>query len=505
MAGRVHIMENHLNRAKLNIVSSLINQLVTTVCGIIIPRILIVTYGSEAYGMSVSISQFLSYISLLEGGIGAVARAKLYSPLTKNDNYGISVVYGAEKRFFFHVAELFALYSLFLGAAYRDLAHITVYSRLYIISFVLIISMATLAKYMGGLANLTLIVADQKQYVHNFMAMTVTIANAVIVLIMAHCRFDLIWVKLGSSIIFIIRPWMLALYVRKHYNLVPVDDKDTRDVLNQKWTGIGQHIAYFLHRNTDIVLLTLFADLRLVAVYSVYSLVVNSIRTITESFSSGMEAVFGEFIAADNKGRLIRAYHKYQTLMDSASMILFSCTGSLIVPFVILYTEGIADADYKQPIFALILVLAEAVNCIVLPCASLPIAADQLKRSRIGAYGEAVINIVLSCILIRWSPLVGVALGTLGATVFRGIYYICYASRFLLRISARKLLLRFAAVCSVIGFLSIGGAKILSLVHIESYFVWLCYGVLVFAIVAIPMLLLTRWSLKTAEQRDIKQ
>ena len=70
-----------ITREKLNIVTSLMNQAVTLACGILIPHMLISTYGSEAYGISVSITQFLSYISLLEGGIGGVARAERYQPL----------------------------------------------------------------------------------------------------------------------------------------------------------------------------------------------------------------------------------------------------------------------------------------------------------------------------------------------------------------------------------------------------------------------------------------
>ena len=49
-----------INKAKLNIITTLLNQLVTTACGIVIPRILIGSFGSEVYGISVSITQFLS-------------------------------------------------------------------------------------------------------------------------------------------------------------------------------------------------------------------------------------------------------------------------------------------------------------------------------------------------------------------------------------------------------------------------------------------------------------
>lgn len=482
-------MRSTLEKRKLNIVTTLISQLVTTACGIIMPRILIGSFGSEAYGITVSIAQFLSYVTLLESGIGGVARARLYEPLALGDNDTVSGVYNAIKTFFGYVAIAFVVYSIVLGVAFKDIAHVTLFSRPYIFALVIIISLATLAKYMGGLADLTLIVADQRQYINNIITASTTVLNTAAVIALVWIKSDLIWVKLGSSLIFVARPVLYSLYVRRHYGKLRKTEKKV--TLDQKWTGIGQHLAYFLHTNTDVVLLTLLTNARFVAVYSVYSLVINSIRAITESFSGGMEAAFGEMIAKGETEMLRRSYVRYKVLLSAASVILFGCTGILILPFVRLYTAGITDADYIQPVFAVILLMAEAVNCIMLPCSSLPVAANHLRRTRWGAYGEALINIVLSCILIRWDQLVGVAVGTLAATVFRGIFYMIYSSKHILGVPvARMALGSFGAVALLGGCIAFGD-RIIRHVDIENYFRWVLCGAGVFAAVAVPIVLLS--------------
>lgn len=93
-----------------------------------------------------------------------------------------------------------------------------------------------------------------------------------------------------------------------------------------------------------------------------------------------MEAAFGEMIANGETDRLKKSYFRYKTLITAVSFGLFSCAGILIVPFVRLYTKGVTDADYIQPAFSFVLMLAEAVNCIVLPCSSLPVAATASSR-----------------------------------------------------------------------------------------------------------------------------
>lgn len=481
-------------KAKLNVISTLCNQIVTTICGVLIPHIVISAFGSEAYGITVSITQFLSYIMLLESGIGGVARAELYGPLAKNDMDEVSSVYRAILNFFRYVAAAFLIYSIVIGLTFYDIADVTIFSRPYIFALVMVISLATLAKYMGGLANLTLIVADQKLYINNAIMIATTIAKTVFVFLLVHLDADLLWVKLGSSLIFLVRPILYAVYVRKHYRLTEV--KKSKTALKQKWTGIGQHIAYFLHTNTDIVLLTLFADVKLVAVYSVYSLVIKSVYAIAQSFSGGMEAAFGEMIANGQLEKLQGSYKRYKTLISSASGVLFSCTGILIISFVRLYTNGITDADYIQPLFALILMISEAANCIVLPCSSLPIAANHLKQTRWGAYGEALINIAVSCALISWNPLVGVALGTLTATLFRGVFYMVYSGKNILHIPYEKIMLRFLCEIAAIGVISIVGYRLLQHAVITNYFQWFLWGAIVFALISAPVLLACRKRLK---------
>ena len=297
-----------------------------------------------------------------------------------------------------------------------------------------------------------------------------------------------LWVKLGSSLIFVLRPVLYYLYTKKHYDI----QKTEKATLDQKWTGIGQHLAFYIHMNADIILLTLFAGMKWVAVYSVYSMVIANIRALTESFTGSMEASFGELIAKKKPELLLSTYRKYSGLITAVTVVLFSCTGILILDFVRIYTKGVTDADYWQPAFAMIMVAAEALNCLAIPPASLPIASNQLRQTRWGAYGEALINITVSLALIRWNPLVGVAAGTLAATAFRSVYYSIYASTEVLKISAGIQVIKLFSYIGVILLLSIGVLKLLNTVRITGFIGWCIYAVIIFAALAVPALLVLK-------------
>ena len=472
-----------MHNRKRNIITTLISQFVTTACGVMIPYVMISYFGSATYGLTTSIAQFLSYITLLEGGITSVARAELYSPLATKDNMQISKVYHAIKRFFSLVGIAFLAYTLAISLVYYDIAHVADVSRTYIFFLVWIISLNTIAKYLVGLSDLTLLVADQKQYVMNVIVTTATISNALMVVLLAKFGCDLLAVKIGSSLVFVAQPIGYAIYVRKHYKLPPVGKN--RSKLQQKWTGMGQHFAYFIHRNTDVVILTLFADLRYVAVYSVYRLVISSIRNIAGSFSSGMEAALGEMIAKKEKKSLYDAFFKYKHLLSFMTIVLFGTTAVLIVPFVKLYTQGIHDVNYIQPAFAVVLLFAEAIDCFMCPCISLPISANKLKETRWGSYGEAIINIVLSLILVRWKSLLGIALATLIATVFKALFYMIYSAKNILQIKLGEVLKNFLLTNGLIFLFAAAGYFLMAENLISNYVQWALCGCGVVGVVCV--------------------
>ncbi len=473
--------EKRKDRAKLNMLTTILRQLLATLCGIVIPRVMIGAFGSLVYGATTSISQFLSYISLLESGIGRVARGALYSHLARDSKENISKVYHAIKSFFRHVGIFFVVYAVILALSYFKIADVSDLSYEYTVGLVLAISISTAANYFFGIANMTLIHADQKQYLTNTIITLTNVINTVFIVLLIQVKADVMTVKLVSSLVFLARPVLYARHVKKHYDL-PKVQKDP-NALSQKWTGMGQHIAYFLHTNTDIVLLTVFSDLKLVAVYSVYHLVINSIWNIASAFSGGMEAAFGEMIAKDEKTRLAAAYRKYKLILTVVAMVLFGCTAVLLIPFVRLYMADVTDANYIQPVFGMLLLSAEFINCLVLPCTTLPISANALKKTRWGSYGEALINIGVSLILIQWNPLVGVAMGTLLATVFKAVYYIHYTAKRILKCSAWSLFGKFILSLTVMLVISVGGMLLLWQLPMKNFFVWTIWGGISFLVV----------------------
>ena len=469
------------SNAKKNIIITLLSQLLTIVCGLVVPRCMLQAYGSEANGAVTSITTFLGYIALLEGGIAGVARAALYQPLAENDIYKISAVMGEIKRFFRHVGYFFFVYVLVIACSFKQISHTDAFDWITSFILVIIISLSTFAQYFIGISNVVLIYAAQRQYINNLLNVVCTVINTIVVVVLVSFGCNLITVKLFSSVIFIAKPIVLWYIVNKQFSFVPV--KKDASLLKDKWTGLGQHIAYFLHTHTDVVVLTIFGNLKAVSVYGIYNMVTTAILNVTTSFYAGSEALFGDMYAKKETDRLNTAFGMYETLVSIVAVILFGVTITLLIPFISLYTKGVTDANYIEPVFGLLLTVAGLIYCLRAPYHNMIIAAGQFKETKAAAYGESIINILSSVLLVIHFGLVGVAIGTVVATLYRFVYYAVFLSKHVMQRNVRLFLKRLSINAITIVFVQRIGRYILTFFTVTSYLQWSVAG-FVIAVVA---------------------
>lgn len=444
------------------------------VCGLITPRYLLVAFGSEANGAVSSINTFLGYIMLLEGGIGGVARAALYKPLAENDERKIGAVMAEIRGFFRCVGYAFLLYVIVLACSFKTISHIEIFDWVTSFGLVVIISISTFAQYFIGISNAVLLQAAQRQYVSNIINVLGTFLNAVFVVLLTSNGFNLLIVKLVSSFVFAMKPIALWWYVKKHFEIRSV--KATGYALKDKWSGLGQHIAFFLHTHTDVVVLTLFGNLLYVSVYSVYYMVTSSVQSIVTSFSTGMEAVFGDMYAKKEMDALNHTFSMYETLVSIVTVILYGTTIVLIIPFVRLYTQKITDTNYMQPLFGILLAIAGVLHCLRSPYHNMVIAAGRFRQTEAAAYGEALINITSSIILVIKYGLVGVAIGTVFATLYRFIFYAVYLSKHIICRNLMLFIKRELVNGISLVFIYFIGKKIVSYFVIEDFVAWIIAG-----------------------------
>lgn len=410
-----------------NTIASLLFQISSVICGFILPRLIMASYGSEVNGLVNSITQFLQIITFLELGVGAVVQSSLYKPLAEKDNDKISKIIVSASKFFKRIAEILIAYVAFLLIAYPYITH-CVFGNIYTATLIGAMCISSFAQYYFGVVDRLLLTADQRGYIQ-YNAQTVTVLlNTLACAIIINLGASIQLVKLITSLIYLARPLYLRWYVNKHYT---IDRRITytEEPIKQKWNGIAQHVAAVVLDSTDNIVLTLFSTLINVSIYSVYYLVVFGIKQLFMSLTNGIQSLMGELWAKKEVENMQSFFAWVEWLLHTGVIFVFSCTGILIIPFVSIYTAGVVDADYIQPLFAVLITCANAIHCLRLPYNIMILAGGHYKQTQHSYIIAAVLNIVISIATVHIWGLIGVAIGTLCAMAYQTIWMVIYDSK----------------------------------------------------------------------------
>ena len=201
-----------------NTFSSLIFQVTTIICGFILPRIILNAFGSNVNGLVNSITQFLGIISFLELGVGAVVQSALYKPLIEKKQDDVSKIIASANKFFRRIAQILLVYVITLIFFYPIFVSED-YGFAYIATLIVAISISSFAQYYFGIVNRLLLIADQRGYIQYNAQTIAVIGNTVVcyILIVLGCSIQV--VKLTTSLIYLLQPFFIHLYVRKYYKI----------------------------------------------------------------------------------------------------------------------------------------------------------------------------------------------------------------------------------------------------------------------------------------------
>jgi O-antigen/teichoic acid export membrane protein len=212
-------------------------------------------------------------------------------------------------------------------------------------------------------------------------------------------------------------------------------------------------------------------------------MVIGSIQTFYQSAAVGIQSAAGAVWAGNDSQKIQKMFTKAELGLHTVTVFLFSCVGLLIVPFVRVYTNGLTDASYIQPFFAMLMVIAYGIRCLRTPYNIWILAAGHFKQTQRCHIIAAVLNLVLSALSVSRYGLIGIAVGTLVAMCYQTAWMTVYTVRNLVKCSASHVIKRYLVdvvtvviVCAAASWIKLGDV---------SYIGWLIMAIKVTAIVAV--------------------
>lgn len=418
-------MEKEKKSIKI-LIFGLISQIVTLSLGIIIPRLLIVNYGSEINGLLSSIKQIFVYIALLEAGVGTAALQALYEPVGSDNKEKISEIMSAASNYYKRTGALYGLAVLILAFVYPLIFHSELNSLL-IATIILLQGSAGVIKYFFQGKLIILLRVDGKSYITTNIATIVSVATYITQIVLMLCGFNIIAVQIAYFIINLIQMIYLTNYIKKYYRWLNLQARPDYNALSSSKSVILHQISGLIFNNTDVLLLTYFCGLKVVSVYSLYNLIISCVSNIIDTICSSVEFILGQAFHTDRK-KFLKMQEIYETYYLAISFCLFTITLIMLPSFIKLYSKGITDINYVDKWLPYLFVTLNVLMYARRTSSQIINFAGHFKETQWRSAIESAINLIVSFISIQKLGIYGVLIGTIVALLYRTNDIIIYAN-----------------------------------------------------------------------------
>ena len=405
------------------------------VANIFVSRIVLASYGSEVNGLLSSVNQVFAYVALLEAGIGTATITAFYKPLADADKEGVSQIYAASIAYYRRVLKWYILCAVAVSFLWPFMLNTEIgYWTIFGVVFIQGVSNALTFYFVSTTTNYLL--ASGKNYINVYVHAAITIltylAKAIISLLGGH----ILVITLSLLAINVLKCGFYWLYKKIKCREIVIQLPINKNLLKQRNSFLVHEISGCIFNATDLILISIFCDLKVASVYSVYSMVLNAISNIIGQVFNSTTYILGD--AYSKKEQYYRIHDRFNTIYIAIVFCLYTITYLLLYPFVGIYTKGIEDVAYMDKYLPLLFVGVQLLSsCRIVDNMLIKIALH--AKQTIGrTIAEATINLTLSLLLVNIIGIYGVLIGTIIALLYRTNDIIIYANRKLLGRSPLK-------------------------------------------------------------------
>lgn len=409
-----------------NLIVATLTQLITLILGMILPRLILIAWGSEYNGLLSSVTNILRYLSLLEAGFNTATLQALYKSVGQDDQEQTSIVIRTSQHYYQRISVIYALMVLVISVGYP----LIVKSEIpYWETFIIIVLQGAVGviNFAFRAAHQQLLNAEGKYYVISLITLLTTVLTYAAKILSIGYFNSVVIMQVMSVLVIIVQVTIYAIYFNRRYKWLDKNARIDESLLENRKYYFTQQIAGLIFNSTDTFVLSIFCGLKVASVYATYNLVYTALAQIISLIRGSTSFVLGQSFHKDETF-FKRVYDAYSAMQSMIGGVMASISMVLIINFIQLYTEGINDVNYVDFIAALLFSFNLMLEC----SRGASLASANIARKAPDTTWryilEAAINLISSLILVNFVGMKGVLLGTSIAGLYRTTDSIIYTN-----------------------------------------------------------------------------
>lgn len=406
-----------MNRTKnslKNIAASLGGQMLNNLLRLVCRTVFIYTLGKEFLGISSLYTNILTLLSVSELGFSTAITYSLYRPLAEQDIPQICSL----MQFFKKAYRVIGLVIFVLGVCVipflpqlmngtTDAINIYLYYMLYLVQ--------TVVSYLFFAYKGTLLIADQKKYLSDVITYIIQVSMNVLqigILVFLH---SFLLYTMASILCNVVQNIVIALVVDRKYRYLKQPaaklSKDQRTrVFKQVYATSLYRICNTIGTSTDNLIISANISVLMVGLYDNYYMIIQVIQKIIQGIFQAVTSSLGNYYVLESKQQNEVMFRCLNLLNNWLIVFCSVCFLVLLQPFVQLW----AGQDYLLSYPVVIVVVSNfATNYLQNVVQIYKNASGLFVRGKYRAVATAVLNLVISILLVRYLGLCGVFLGSI--------------------------------------------------------------------------------------------
>lgn len=458
-----------------NVIWGFGGQAVILVLGIIVPRVMLTNYGSDVNGLVSTVTQIFTYMALLEAGVGQAARNALYKPIIDKNKEKISYVASVARSYFRKLTFFYGVGVLILTIFVPFILKSNV-DKLTISLVVLFQGLAGVISFYFVETQTVILTADGRGYVNNGINIVNQIFSYSARIILAYLGLNIALLQFVYCLITIAKVIIYKIYFKRNYSWLKLSKVPKNAKLKDRNAYIITEVAWTLFSSTDMIVLSTFISTQIASVYSIYNMVFTSLNVLMNAVYSSVVYILGQTYH-QNKMKYQKIHDVFTSIFLGSMTILMCVSYVLIIPFVKLYTNGVNDINYIYHALPVLFCLVQILSWSRYVSGNLTAIAGYARQVSVISMIEALINVVLSIILISYLGITGVLLATVLALPLKVIYCAYISDKKVLHRSPWKTI----KILGINYLLFLGSICIASFFNfkIQNYMEFVKYGIII--------------------------
>lgn len=405
-------------------------QLVLISLSFLLPRLYLENFGSEVNGILSTIKQIFMYLFLLEAGVGLATTQALYKKLGEKDYQSTSEILSATNIYYKRTGFIYLAIVLAIAVVYAYVIPTSINHHV-VFAIVILTALPALFSYFVQAKYRILMEVDGRKYVINNAETILQLASNIGKILVLLLSDSLVLIQLVYCLMSLAQLAFLYGYAKRRYRWLDLKAKPDFASISQKNSVLVHQLSGMVFNNTDVILISMLCDFKTVSVYTIYNIFFSQVQNFIATVVSSFTFALGQLFHTDRE-KFRELYNAYETFYIMGTYIVYTLMAVFLLPLIQIYTGGITDAEYTNPLLLLLFVVMNLIANAKLPMSSVVEYSGDFQKTRSYAIVEMVINLTVSVVAIWWLGICGALLGTIAALFYRAIVTIRYSNRSIL-------------------------------------------------------------------------